>query len=89
MASFFWPYQNVLFCSPSNDSNKKKFSLLLSIDVSFDLSTHFLTYVTLIIYCLSFLLNGLANWPFPCEGWKKPDTEANNLADFLVTLADD
>ena len=37
----------------------KRSSLLLSGDVSFDLSTHFLTYVTLIIYCLSFF----AQWP--------------------------
>ena len=61
----------------------KRSSLLLSGDVSFDLSTHFLTYVTLIIYCLSFLLNGLANWPFSMRRLEKAGYGGQQLGWFF------
>ena len=63
-----------LFCSQLNDSNKKNFLIVFWYIACLSLSAHFLAYVTLIIYGLSFLLNGLANWPIPCQGlYFRPD----------------
>ena len=57
-----------------NDSNKKNFLIVFWYIACLSLSAHFLAYVTLIIYGLSFLLNGLANWPIPCQGlYFRPD----------------